>query len=53
MQIVLTILILAAAVGYAARRIYKTLTGEDDPCQGCQGCALKKKSGEKFGCSEK
>lgn len=53
MQTALTIFVLAAAVAYAAWRIYRVLSEADDPCKGCEGCALKKKSGEKFGCSKK
>lgn len=53
MQIVLTIIILSAAVAYVAWRIFRVLYGTDDPCKGCNGCTLKKKSDEKFGCSKK
>ncbi|MBR1546193.1 MAG: FeoB-associated Cys-rich membrane protein [Prevotella sp.] len=52
MQIFLVILILMLAIGYAAWRIYKSLTAPSDPCKGCDGCALKKKSGGKFCQSE-
>ena len=44
----LVFLILTAAVGYAAWRIYRALTAPPDPCAGCDGCALKKKSNGKF-----
>ena len=33
--------VLVAAVGYAAWHIYGTLKGHNDPCAGCDGCALK------------
>ena len=48
MQTGVTIIIIAAAIGYAGWRIYKALTAPPDPCAGCPGCELKKKSSRKF-----
>ena len=49
--IVYTIIFLCAA--YALWRIYTAVHRTDDPCSGCEGCALKeikqKKDCEKFG----
>ena len=41
MQEVLTIVILAGAVGYALWHIYKSFRRDADPCSGCEGCQLK------------
>ncbi len=48
MQLLLVIIILVVAVGYAAWRIYRSMTAPPDPCAGCDGCALKKKNDRKF-----
>lgn len=32
--------VLIAALGYAAYRIYDTVRRANDPCYGCSGCAL-------------
>ena len=34
-------IVIVAAVGYAARRIYINFRKAKDPCYGCSGCALK------------
>lgn len=41
MQLAIVIAAIAAAVAYAARRLYLTVKRACDPCQGCDGCALK------------
>ena len=33
--------ILVLAVAYAAWRIYRAIRHANDPCYGCEGCALK------------
>ena len=43
-QLVIVLLILAAAIGYAARRIYDTFRHANDPCNGCE----MKKNCQKF-----
>jgi len=48
MQIYATILILAAAIAYAAWRFYNTFRKGGDPCAGCD---MKKKC-KKFGQSK-
>lgn len=40
-QLLITLVIVAAAVGYAARRIYITLKRAGNPCYGCSGCQLR------------
>ena len=40
-QLGVVIVILVAAVGYAARHIYINFKKANDPCYGCTGCALK------------
>jgi hypothetical protein len=41
MQSVITYLVIALAVGYAAWRAYLVFRRANDPCYGCSGCALK------------
>ncbi|MBR1687886.1 MAG: FeoB-associated Cys-rich membrane protein [Prevotella sp.] len=48
MQIFIVTVIVAAAVGYAGWRIYAALQQDSNPCAGCNGCELRKKSGKKF-----
>ena len=56
-QLGVVIVILVAAVGYAARHIYINFKKANDPCYGCTGCALKdmkqKEKCEKEGCCHK
>ena len=56
-QLVVVGIVLVAAVGYAARRIYINFRMANDPCYGCAGCALKdmkqKEKCEKEGCCHK
>ncbi len=47
MQLLLVILILMIAVGYAAWRIYRSMTAPPDLCAGCNGCKLKEKCDRK------
>ncbi len=57
MQQAIVIIILILAVGYAAWRIYKALTNDDNGCEGCalaENCKKKKKSRRKIlRCREK
>ncbi len=41
-QTSLTAILLVAAVGYAAYRIYLTIKEAGNPCRGCSGCELEK-----------
>ncbi len=41
-QTILTLLLVALAVGYAAYRIYLTVKEAGNPCHGCSGCELGK-----------
>ena len=43
MQIVLASIILSVTFCYVAWRIYHCLTTPANPCEKCNGCALKKK----------
>jgi hypothetical protein len=43
MQMVIVYIVIAMAVAYSLWRIKKRLTQVNDPCAGCQGCALKGK----------
>ena len=57
MQYVVVGVIVACAVGYAARRLSQTLNKKQSCCCDCEGCALKnqhcdKKTCEKFGQSK-
>ena len=57
MQQAIVIMVIAIAAGYAVWRVYKVLAEKDQPCCGCEGCALKnqgcnKKTCEKFGQSK-
>ena len=40
-QLAITLVIVAAAVGYAARRVYTALKRAGNPCYGCPGCQLR------------
>ncbi len=48
MQMIVVILVIAGALGYAAWRIFRTLRSHDDPCCGCE----MKKNCHKFGQSK-
>ena len=48
MQDIITFIVVAAAVLYTSWRIYTTLRGESDPCDGCE----LKKNCRKFGQSK-
>ena len=57
-QLLLVGLVVAASAVYAGWRFYEAIRQTDDPCKGCQGCALReekrkiearKKNCEKFG----
>ena len=53
-QHVIVFVVLAAAVGYAAWHTYKAFKQPDDPCAGCDGCALKElKQQNKTACDKK
>ena len=41
MQIAIIALILLLCVGYAAYRIHQAIKHANDPCRGCDGCALR------------
>lgn len=54
MQTIIVIVILGLSVAYALWRTRKALTGTGDPCDGCNGCALKeskRKNTEKACCN--
>ena len=64
MQTAVVIVVVIAASVYAAWRIREAVINANDPCRGCQGCALKdaksrnqpcekKKEAEKFGRKKK
>ena len=57
MQTAIVIVIIALSVAYAVWRVYRFLqTSAEDPCAGCQGCALKelkRQKGENKHCTEK
>lgn len=40
-QLIFTLLILAAAVGYGGYRVYIALKEAGSPCRNCPGCALR------------
>ena len=44
MQTIIVCLTVIAAVGYLARRIYRNLRQDSDPCANCSGCILKDKA---------
>ena len=56
-QIYVVIVILAAAVGYGAYRVFQTFRHRDNLCEGCSGCDLKRqicdKKREKACCCHK
>jgi len=56
-QYLIIIIVLAAAIGYAAWRIYLAIRHANDPCYGCEGCALKElkqqSRGKKTPCPDK
>ena len=41
MQEIVIAIILLLCVGYAAYRIYRAVKRANDPCYGCEGCALR------------
>lgn len=53
MQIIFVYIIIALSVSYIVWRVYKAIRADDNPCRGCDGCALRdiknKKDCEKFG----
>lgn len=46
MQYTLVFIVLVLCVGYIAWRIYRQLSDHENPCQGCKGCELSKKTGK-------
>ncbi|MCI5710139.1 MAG: FeoB-associated Cys-rich membrane protein [Prevotella sp.] len=42
MQLILTLIIVAAAAGYGLWRIYAAIKTAGNPCYGCSGCELHK-----------
>jgi len=48
MQIVLSIIVVMGAVGYASWRVYRVFRKDGDPCEDCQ----LKKNCQKFGGSK-
>ncbi|MBR3470999.1 MAG: FeoB-associated Cys-rich membrane protein [Prevotella sp.] len=40
-QLILVCAVLTLAVAYAVYRIYQSFLHANDPCRGCDGCALK------------
>jgi hypothetical protein len=48
LQILLTALVLVAALGFAGRYVWRTFRGQNDPCNGCE----LKKNCKKFGRSK-
>lgn len=42
MQHIIAYSIVAIAIAYASWRIYKAIKSINDPCNGCQGCEIKK-----------
>lgn len=52
-QTVLVAVIVAASVGYAAWRIYRSVAYHDDPCATCNGCPLKEQKQKKRRCERK
>lgn len=41
MQTIITLIITACAVVYAAVRVFKTIKKRNNPCNGCKGCELR------------
>lgn len=41
MQTLIVFAVVVCAVAYIGRRIYVAMMGQDNPCDGCAGCALK------------
>ncbi|WP_289299987.1 FeoB-associated Cys-rich membrane protein [Xylanibacter muris] len=41
MQEIAVYIIIAISLVYGASRIYKSMKNTNDPCNGCDGCALK------------
>jgi len=52
-QTALVAVAVAASVGYAAWRVYRSLRAHDDPCATCQGCPLKEQKQKKQRCERK
>jgi hypothetical protein len=53
MQLLLTIVMIAVSVMYAAKRFYKCFLAKNNPCAGCEGCALKRENSKNCGHIEK
>ena len=47
MQTIILAIILVLCTGYAAFRIYKAIEHANDPCYGCEGCALREQMKKK------
>jgi hypothetical protein len=54
-QEIAVVIILAAVVIYAGYKVYRLMKGkEKSPCDGCEGCALKKQlKGAAFDCKDR
>jgi hypothetical protein len=39
-QYIITAAIIATAIGYAAYKIYETVSNANNPCGGCKGCSM-------------
>lgn len=53
LQIILTLLVLAACIIYAIVRIRKAVHAPSDPCAGCTGCRLRDELRKKADCPHK
>ena len=40
-QTIIVIIIVGLSACYLGLHIWRSLTGADDPCKGCEGCALR------------
>ena len=39
-QYIIITIIIATAIGYAAYKIYETVSNANNPCGGCKGCSM-------------
>lgn len=39
-QYIIIAAIIATAIGYAAYKIYETISNTNSPCRGCKGCSM-------------
>ena len=45
-QYIIIAAIIATAIGYAADKIYETISNTNSPCGGCKGCSMNQQQAD-------